>query len=208
MGSVAERLAGCGVARVELIGCEMQDVQAFGELAGEAQRRLGRIELLLVAVGALGSPGQELPDPLGVAALIGSNFTGPAAALAAFAPFLVGQGGGYIVVLSSVAGVRVRRANLVYGAAKAGLDGFSLALAAPLAEAGVKLLVVRPGFVRTKMTAGRRPQPLAVGPQRVAAAVLTGLDRGAALVWVPGVLRPIFALARLVPRRLWWRITT
>ena len=84
------------------------------------------------------------------------------------------QAHGRIVALSSVAGERVRRSNFVYGSTKAGLDGFFLGLGEALREHGVAVLVVRPGFVRSKMTEGLAEAPLAVDPDEVAEAVVGG----------------------------------
>jgi decaprenylphospho-beta-D-erythro-pentofuranosid-2-ulose 2-reductase len=106
-------------------------------------------------------------------------------------------------VLSSVAGYRVRAANLVYGAAKAGLDGFALGLGDALAGSGVKVVVVRPGFVKTKMTSGRSAAPLSIDAATVADAVVRGLERDADIIWAPPALRYVFAVLGIVPRALW-----
>jgi decaprenylphospho-beta-D-erythro-pentofuranosid-2-ulose 2-reductase len=116
------------------------------------------------------------------------------------------QGHGTIVVLSSVAAERARRANYPYGATKAGLDAFAQGLGDALAEANVHVLVARPGWVRTKMTAGNRPAPFATDPQRVARDVVDGLHRGAHTVWSPRALRAAFAVMRVLPRPLWRRL--
>jgi short-subunit dehydrogenase len=110
------------------------------------------------------------------------------------------------VVFSSVAGVRVRRANYVYGSAKAGLDGFASGLADALAGSGVHLLLVRPGFVIGRMTEGMSPAPLSSTPDQVAAATVSALRRGRAVVWVPPALRLLFAVLRLLPRSVWRRM--
>jgi len=94
----------------------------------------------------------------------------------------------------------------VYGASKAGLDSLAQSLADDLHEQGVRILVVRPGFVRSRMTQGLKPAPLATTPQAVATAVLAGLDRGAQTVWVPGSLRLLMLVMRMIPRRLFRRI--
>jgi len=138
-----------------------------------------------------------------VASLVTANFAGPAAAMTAFARVLSAQGHGRIIVLSSVAGYRVRAANLVYGAAKAGLDGFALGLGDALVGSGVKVMVVRPGFVRTKMTTGRSVPPLAIEASDVARAVVRGIEKDAEVVWAPQSLRYVFAILRIVPRSLW-----
>jgi decaprenylphospho-beta-D-erythro-pentofuranosid-2-ulose 2-reductase len=108
--------------------------------------------------------------------------------------------------LSSVAGVRVRRANFVYGSAKLGLDGFAQGLAEALGGTGVSLHLVRPGFVRTKMTEGRSPAPFAVTPERVAADIVAGLQHNRAVIWSPPVVGWLLGVLRLLPQPLWRRL--
>jgi decaprenylphospho-beta-D-erythro-pentofuranosid-2-ulose 2-reductase len=116
------------------------------------------------------------------------------------------QGHGTLVVLSSVAGERARRSNFVYGASKAGLDAFAQGLGDALHPTGVRVLVVRPGFVHTKMTTGLKAPPLSTTPEAVAAAIVTGLASGAHTVWVPGPLRFVFSALRHLPRPLFRRL--
>jgi decaprenylphospho-beta-D-erythro-pentofuranosid-2-ulose 2-reductase len=111
-----------------------------------------------------------------------------------------------MVVLSSVAGYRVRRANFVYGSAKAGLDAFALGLGEALRGTGVSAHLVRPGFVHTKMTEGRPPAPFAVGPDRVATDIVRGLERGQAVIWSPPLLGWVFPALRLLPQSAWRRL--
>jgi short-subunit dehydrogenase len=102
--------------------------------------------------------------------------------------------------------VRVRRANYVYGSTKAALDGFASGLADALHGSGAALLLVRPGFVIGRMTAGMDPAPFSSTPQQVADAVLEALRRDRGEVWVPPVLRYVFAGLRVLPRPLWRRL--
>jgi len=112
-----------------------------------------------------------------------------------------------------VAAVRPRKANPVYGAAKAGLDAFARGLADLLHGSGVRVLLVRPGFVTGRMTAGMPPAPLATTPEAVGAATAAALRgggprRGAkAVVWVPPSLAGLAVALRLVPRPAWRRIS-
>ena len=184
----------------------MTETSALEDFADSAAQRLGGIDLVLIAAGELDMADLATLDAPRVASLTSTNFTGPAAAMTAFARVLRSQGHGRIVVLSSVAGYRVRAANFVYGAAKAGLDGFALGLGDALAGSGVSVMVVRPGFVRTKMTVGRKATPLAIDASEVADAVVRGLEKGAEVVWAPPVLRYVFGILRLVPRSLWRRM--
>jgi decaprenylphospho-beta-D-erythro-pentofuranosid-2-ulose 2-reductase len=109
-------------------------------------------------------------------------------------------------VLSSVAAERARAGNAIYGAAKAGLDALAQGLGDASASSGVRVLVVRPGFVKGRMTAGLKPAPFATTPEVVAAATVRALEGRAHTVWVPGALRPMFAALRLVPRPLYRRL--
>jgi decaprenylphospho-beta-D-erythro-pentofuranosid-2-ulose 2-reductase len=170
------------------------------EAAGEA------VDLVLVAVGELGHQEEDEADPERVAAMVTVNFTWPAAALSRAAAVLTQQGHGRIIVLSTVAGYRVRRSNYVYGSAKAGLDGFALGLGEALRGSGVALHIVRPGFVRTKMTVGRPAAPFAVGPDRVASDIVRGVERGQSVIWSPGMLRWVFSVLRLLPQAVWRRL--
>lgn len=116
------------------------------------------------------------------------------------------QGHGVIVALSSVAGERPRASNFVYGSSKAGVDAFFSGLADSLVGTGVSVLVVRPGFVRSKMTAGLAVAPLATTPEAVAEAIVSGIRRNRHTVWVPGVMRWVMSGLRHTPRAVFRRL--
>ena len=116
------------------------------------------------------------------------------------------QGHGTIVALSSVAGERARRSNFVYGSSKAGMDTFLQGLADSLVGSGVRVMIVRPGFVHTKMTAGMEPAPLSTTAEAVADAIVRGLARGSEIVWVPPALRFVMSALRHVPRAIFRRL--
>jgi len=164
--------------------------------------RHGDIDLVVVAVGVLGEQERDEVDADSAVAVLETNFVGVVSVLVPIAERMRRQGHGAIVVLSSVAAERPRRANFVYGASKAGLDAFAQGLGDALVGSGVHVLVVRPGFVRTKMTAGRAAAPFAVSPDAVADAVADGLRSGAHTVWVPPVLRYVMVVMRHLPRPL------
>jgi decaprenylphospho-beta-D-erythro-pentofuranosid-2-ulose 2-reductase len=203
----AEEARQAGATEVHTLRYEALDVESHEALVHRAfEVAGGSLDMVLVAVGLLGDQGLDESDPLRTSRVIGTNFTGAASVLAVVADRLRGGGAGRIVVLSSVAGVRVRRANFVYGAAKAGLDGYAQGLADALEGSGARLQIVRPGFVRDRMTKGRDPAPFATTPEAVAEAVVQGLQTGSAVVWVPPVLRWVFAVLRILPRPLWRRV--
>lgn len=135
-----------------------------------------------------------------------TNYTGAVSATLVSASALQNQGHGSLVVLSSVAGERARRANFIYGSSKAGLDTFTQGLGDALHGTGVHVMIVRPGFVRSKMTAGLEETPLATTPEAVATAIEVGLRRRSETVWVPGALRLVMSALRHVPRAMFRRL--
>ena len=205
LARAGERL---GHAKVHTVAYDATDDHAHTRAVEEAAALAGDLDLVVCAVGVLGDQATLERDPVAAAALLRSTFVGPAAGLLAVAARMRSQGHGGIVVLSSVAGERVRAENFVYGAGKAGLDGFASGLGDALVGDGIRVLVVRPGFVRTRMTAGRDPAPFATTAEQVAAAVVRGLERGDDVVWAPGVLRWVMAVLRHLPRGLFRRLSS
>lgn len=197
-----------GDAKVHTVTYDALADDAHTATVDEIAGLVGDLDLVVCAVGALADQRELARDPAAAARLLRTNFAGPAATLLAVAERLRAQGHGRIVVLSSVAGERVRAENFVYGAGKAGLDGFALGLGDALTDSGVDVLVVRPGFVRTRMTAGMPAAPFATTAEEVAAATVRGLERGDGIVWVPGILRWVFTVVRHLPRALFRRISS
>ena len=166
----------------------------------------GPVDLVISAAGILVDQAELDRDPLRAGILVQTNFTGHVTTLLAAAARLREQGRGTIVVLSSVAAVRPRRANPVYGAAKAGLDAFARGLADALHGTGVRVLLVRPGFVTGRMTEGMPAAPLATTPAAVGTAVAAALAGRSDVVWIPPSLRLFSVVLRAVPRPLWRRL--
>lgn len=166
----------------------------------------GDIDMVLLAFGILGDQGRDEEEPLSAVRVAQTNYTGAVSAGLVSVGALQAQGHGSLVVLSSVAGERARRANFIYGSSKAGLDAFAQGLGDALHGTGVHVMVVRPGFVRSKMTAGMPEAPLATTPDAVAEAIVTGLRRHSETVWVPGALRVVMSALRHVPRPLFRRL--
>ncbi len=175
-------------------------------LLAQAADALGDIDLVLVAAGILGDQTRAESDVSHAIDILTINLVGVAAAMLPAAERLRKQGHGVMVVFSSVAGLRGRRANYVYGASKAGLDALAEGMQAALAGSGARLLVVRPGFVRTKMTAHMKDGPMATTPAVVGAAVADAIRKGREVVHVPRPLGPIFAGFRLLPRPIFRKL--
>ena len=197
-----------GDAKVHMVAYDTLDDAAHTRTVEDIAGVVGDIDLAICAVGALGDQQHLARDPVAAGHLLRTNFVGPAASLLALAERMRTQGHGRLIVLSSVAGERVRSENYVYGSGKAGLDGFAMGLGDALVGSGVDVLVVRPGFVRTRMTAGMDPAPFATTAEEVAAATVRGLERGDGIVWAPGILRWVMVVLRHLPRALFRRLSS
>ena len=162
--------------------------------------RFGDFDVVLIAFGVLGEQSRAERDGAAAVEIARVNYLDPVGVAVPVANRLRAQGHGTIVVLSSVAGERARRSNFVYGSTKAGLDAFFQGLGDALVGTGASVMIVRPGFVHTKMTEGLDPAPLATTPEAVAEAIIRGLERGSEIVWVPPALRWVMTALRHVPR--------
>jgi decaprenylphospho-beta-D-erythro-pentofuranosid-2-ulose 2-reductase len=191
---------------VQVVSYQADDVTAPSALIDGIAAEIGDIDIVVVAVGVLGVPAVLERDPIAAAQLFQTNTVGGVTCCLAVANRFRHQGHGRLVVLSSVAGERVRRSNFVYGASKAGLDAFAQGLGDSLAGTGASVLVVRPGFVRTRMTEGMDSAPFATDPASVADAVAAALTTQRRMIWVPGTLRWVFMVLRHLPGPVWRRL--
>jgi decaprenylphospho-beta-D-erythro-pentofuranosid-2-ulose 2-reductase len=203
----AGKTLGCPVTVAAYDAIEAASHQAFAGQVAAA----GLPDLVIAAAGLLVPQPDAERDVRLAAAMIETNFTGHVTTLLALGEAMRARGSGTIVVLSSVAAVRPRKFNSVYGAAKAGLDSFARGYADSLHGSGVRLLLVRPGFVTGRMTAGLKPAPLATTPAAVGKAVAAALPAagsrpGRTVVWVPAPLAGLAVVMRLVPRPLWRKL--
>jgi decaprenylphospho-beta-D-erythro-pentofuranosid-2-ulose 2-reductase len=194
------------------LGCEVSEVDLEARDPGSHAATIdaafggGDIDIAVVAFGLLGDAERAWTDPAAALELIEVNYTAPVHLGVLLAGRMRSQGHGRIVALSSVAGERVRRSNFVYGSTKAGLDGFYLGLGEALRDSGIGVLVVRPGFVRSKMTEGRDKGPLAVTPEDVADAVVAAVKHRRELIWVPAPMRAVMSGLRHVPRSIFRKL--
>lgn len=165
------------------------------------------VDLAIVAFGDLGDEDNMAAHPEAAARLLTTNLTGSATAMIDLANRMAKQGHGTIVVLSSVAGQRARADNPVYAASKAGLDALAQGMNDRLVGTGVDVMIVRPGFVHTKMTEGLKPAPFSTTPDKVADDIIAGLTTGKAVVWSPGVLKFLFTVLKNLPLPVWRRVS-
>ena len=207
LAHAAELLRASGAGAVETLHFDALDTATHDDVLSAAAAAVGGdLDVVVVAFGLLGDQATDEAGGDGAVQVATTNYVGAVSAGLAAARLLRRQGHGCIVALSSVAGERVRRANYIYGSSKAGMDGFFQGLADSLEGSGVDVLIVRPGFVHTRMTEGHPPAPFATTPGAVAAATAAAFRAGRPVVWVPPLLRPVFVGFRHLPRRLWRRV--
>lgn len=166
----------------------------------------GDLDVVVVAFGQLGDQAEFDADPQAAADVVHVNYTGAVTACLAAAAQMKRQGHGHITVLSSVAGERARASNYVYGSSKAGIDAFAQGLGDALRGTGVRVTVVRPGFVHSRMTRGMKSAPFATTPRVVGELTAEAMRTGKHTVWTPGILRFVFMMLRHVPRPIFRRL--
>ncbi len=191
---------------VEAVHFDAADPASHDQLVRDLTERHGDLDVVVLAFGQLVDQAALDEDPQRAAAMVTVNYTGAVSSGLAVAAQFRRQGHGRLVVLSSVAGERVRKANFVYGSSKAGLDGFAQGLGDALSGSGASVLVVRPGFVHSRLTEGLKAAPMATTPSAVADATVKALHRGRRTVWVPATLRPVFSVFRHLPGAVWRRL--
>jgi decaprenylphospho-beta-D-erythro-pentofuranosid-2-ulose 2-reductase len=203
----ARELAQAGATTVETVVFDAIDTTRHEAIIDACFASHPDIDLVLIAFGALGHNAGLESASTAAAENVTTNYVGVVSAGLAAAKQMREQGHGTIVVLSSIAGERARRSNFVYGSSKAGLDAFAQGLGDALVGTGVRVVVVRPGFVRSKMTEGLDPAPFATTPEAVADAIADALASGKEVVWVPSVLRWVGTGLRHLPRSVWRRVS-
>jgi decaprenylphospho-beta-D-erythro-pentofuranosid-2-ulose 2-reductase len=198
-------------AAVEAIAFEALDfdhhVAVAEDAFARAQRLGGVVDVAIIAVGTMSMTAPLDDDPAAVGRVAAVNFAGVVSTGVAVAQQMRAQGHGTLVILSSVAGQRPRLTNFPYAASKAGLDAFADGLDHAAGRFGVRVVTVRPGYVRTRMTEGITSMPFATTPERVAEDTVRGLDRGDRVIWSPGIMRWIAIPYRLAPRGLFRLVT-
>jgi len=193
-------------AEVHHIRFDGADSATMAQIVDEVVSIAGDIDVAVIAHALLGQDVDGYQNPSDVQNVVDVNVTATIALMYALAARMRVQKHGTICVFSSVAGVRVRKANALYGASKAAIDAFALALGHDLRDCGVSVVVVRPGFVHTKMTANMKVAPFATTPDVVGRKAADGIRKQDDVVWVPGVMRFIFGVFRVLPESLWRRL--
>jgi decaprenylphospho-beta-D-erythro-pentofuranosid-2-ulose 2-reductase len=186
--------------------CDLLEPNTFSGALAEAEQHLGQFETVVVTAGLFASQDQLEDDPQQAARVLNADFTGTVLFCEEARKRLLNRGGGTLCVFSSVAGERGRKPTVLYGAAKAGLSRYLEGLDHKFRAQGLKTVCVKPGFVKTGMTAGLKPPPFAAEPLVVCRRVLRALDRGEPEVYAPGIWRWIMLVIRNLPRAVMRRV--
>ncbi len=201
-----DELAEATVADLEAAGASGVDVLDFDAVdfdshpaVIDAAWRIADIDVAIVAFGLLGDPEELWQDQAKAVQASQVNYTGAVSVGVLLGQKMKAQGYGQIIAMSTVAGELVRRSNFVYGSTKAGLDGFYRLLGEALAPFGPKVLVVRPGQVRTRMSAHVKEAPLTVDKEELATQVVDAARRGQKLIWVPAPFRFVMIALKHIP---------
>jgi decaprenylphospho-beta-D-erythro-pentofuranosid-2-ulose 2-reductase len=196
-----------GASTVDTVVFDANDITDAARVVGECFDKVDdTVDLVVVAVGLMGDQYEKEDDAALAGEVVMVNFAWPVAALAETRRRLVGQGSGRILVISSVASVRVRRSLYLYGGAKAGLDRLCQGMAESLEGTGVTLQLLRPGVVRTRMAVGLPNVPFTTDVDEVVKNTLKGLASGDPVIWSPPILRYVFAIIRHMPQSLWRKV--
>jgi decaprenylphospho-beta-D-erythro-pentofuranosid-2-ulose 2-reductase len=201
------QMRSAGAKSVEVIDFDAVDTASHPDVIDRASEAGARdIDVAIVAFGLLGDAEELWQNQRKAVQIAEINYTAAVSVGVLLAEKMREQGFGQIIAMSSAAGERVRRSNFVYGSTKAGLDGFYLGLGEALREYGVHVLVIRPGQVRTRMSAHVKEAPLTVDKEYVAELAVSASAKGKDLVWAPGAFRYVMMVLRHIPRPIFRKL--
>jgi decaprenylphospho-beta-D-erythro-pentofuranosid-2-ulose 2-reductase len=203
--AAVEKMQKAGAASVEQIDFDALAPDTHPAVLDKAFAG-GDIDVAIVAFGIQPDDEKAWQDQRTAVTEVGINYTAAVSVGVLLGEKMRAQGFGQIIAMSSVAGERVRRSNFVYGSTKAGLDGFYLGLGDALRPFGIHVLVVRPGQVRTRLSAHVAEAPLTVNKEDVARMAVAAADKHKEIVWAPGPFRFVMMILRHIPRPIFRRL--
>lgn len=195
-----------GAATVAVGSCDLLAPEGFGAAFDAAEVALGEVDTVVVTAGLFGTQEELEADLERTRRMLDANFTNTILFCEEARKRLLARGGGTLCVFSSVAGDRARKPVVLYGASKAGLSYYLTGLDHRYHSAGLRTVLVKPGFVRTGMTAGLKPPPFAGETDEVAKAVLHAIDKGRPVVYTPSIWALVMLAIRNLPRFVMRRI--
>jgi decaprenylphospho-beta-D-erythro-pentofuranosid-2-ulose 2-reductase len=195
-----------GQGKVGTAPCDLLSPASFAPALDAAEAAMGGLDTVVVTAGLFATQDQLEKDPALTGQLLTANFVNTVLFCEEARRRLLARGGGTLCVFSSVAGDRGRKPVVLYGASKAGLSLYLEGLDHRFRAEGLRVVCVKPGFVKTDMTAGLPPPPFAGTADGVAKRVLAAIDKGTPLVYAPGIWSLIMRVIRALPRFIMRRI--
>jgi NAD(P)-dependent dehydrogenase (short-subunit alcohol dehydrogenase family) len=197
--------AGSATPAVTLAECDLARPETFGPALDASVAALGPLDAVIVTAAEFATQDALEADLERTRSLLTHNFSHTVLFCEEARRRLLPRGG-TLAVVTSVAGDRGRKPVILYGAAKAGLSRYLEGLDHKFRSAGLRVVDVKPGFVRTAMTAGLKPPPFAGYPRGVAQDIVRAIDRGSPLVYTPWIWRYVMLVIRLLPRAVMRKI--
>lgn len=191
---------------IHVIAWDATAIETHPDIVDQIVTIIGDLDIVIITAGVLGTQDDHDSNPVTAGRVVVANTAGPITTGTAVARVMRRQHHGHLVILSSVAAIRIRAANHTYGASKAGLDAWAQGLADHLHGTGILVTIVRPGFVHGRMTAGHPTAPFSTTPHAVAADTVTAIRNRRRVAHSPGILRWVFLALRYLPNSLWRRI--
>ena len=182
--------------------CDLEKPDGFSDALDKAHSALGKIDTVVITAG-IGLRSSAIEDK---ARLMTVDYTNTILFCELARELLLADGGGTICVYTSVAGDRGRKPAPIYGSAKAGLSHYLESIDHKYHSEGLTIVDVKPGFIRTEMTAGMKEPPFAGNPDDVARDVLTAIDKGKSVVYTPGIWRWVMMIVKRLPRMIMRKI--
>jgi short-subunit dehydrogenase len=207
LGVVADDARVRGASYVDSEVADLDDTAAHPQMLAHAINSLGGLDVAFIAVGTMGEQAQSERSFEGAAAVLHNNFIAPASLLTWLANYCAQRHTGTLAVISSVAGERGRKSNYVYGSAKAGLTAFLSGLRNRIDREGVRVLTILPGPVKTAMTESMKGSDKFADVNKVAASIVSSIDKGGDVLYVPGIWRIIMAVIKLIPETVFKKLS-
>lgn len=191
---------------VSVAVCDLERPETFESALAAAEASLSSLDAIVVTAALFATQDELEADPALAERVLRANFTNTVLFCEAAKKRLLARGGGTLCVFSSVAGERGRKPVVLYGASKAGLSRYLEGLDHKHRRDGLRVVTVKPGFVKTEMTEGLKPPPFAGEPDDVARAVIHGIDRGSPVVYAPLPWALVMGVIRSLPRAIMRRV--
>jgi decaprenylphospho-beta-D-erythro-pentofuranosid-2-ulose 2-reductase len=207
LGVVADDARVRGAAYVDSAVADLDDTAAHPQMLAHAINSLGGLDVAFVAMGTMGEQGPSERSFEAADAVLHNNFIAPASLLTWLANYCAQRHTGTLAVISSVAGERGRKSNYVYGSAKAGLTAFLSGLRNRVDREGVRVLTILPGPVKTAMTESMKGSEKFADVNKVAATIVSAIDKGGDVLYVPGIWRVIMTVIKVIPEGIFKKLS-